>query len=218
MAVAARRCMKPTARVAKISAGLLVLFGTVVNAQNTLDVVAQGPVSGISGLRAITIRDNQLSACYTLFILEQRTDVGVVTTADVATQQSLQRMREAADERDRRIAELNAATDLSHLNDYEQAVARAKYEDDRVRIDDQYEQALRMEIPGSYPWSSTRPGTKSGSQEDPANAVRRAVVDPNPTSTLLTQEFAELNTLIRSLIEAPRMTSSGPFACPPRNR
>jgi hypothetical protein len=202
--------------VAKISVCLLVLFGTAANAQNRMDVIAQTSVGGINGLRAITIRDDQRASCYTLFILDAPTNAGAATP-DPATQQSLQRLQQAADERDRRISELNAATNLSHLNNYEQAVARAKYEEERVRIDGQYEQALRMEIPGSYPWSSTRPGTKSGSQEDPANAVRRAVVDPNPASTILTREVAELNVLIRSLIEASRMTSSGPFACPPRN-
>jgi hypothetical protein len=198
--------------------GLIVLFGPGVNAQGTLEVIQQGSVSNISGLRALTIRDNSLSACYTLFILEQHIDAGSSLTTDDATEQSLRRLRDAADQRDREIAQLNAATDLSHLSSYEQVVARTKYEDKRVKIDDRYEQALRMEIPGSYPWSSLLPGTKSGSQEDPANAVRRAVVDPNPTSTLLTQQFAELNILIRSLIEAPRMASSGPFACPAKNR
>jgi hypothetical protein len=201
-----------------LSTGLIALFGTVVNAQGTLEVIQQETVSNINGLRAVTIRDNSLSACYTLFILDQHIDAGSALRPDDATEQSLRRLRDAADERDREIAELNAATDLSRLSDYEQAVAKTKYENERVRIDDRYEQALRMEIPGSYPWASLLPGTKSGSQEDPANAIRRAVVDPSPSSTLLTQEFAELNSLLRSLIEAPRMTSSGPFACPSKNR
>jgi hypothetical protein len=92
-----------------------------------------------------------------------------------------------------------------------------EYESERFRIDDEYQRALRKEIPESYPWASATPGMRSGGWEDPANATRRALVDPDPTSAMktLADQISRLDQLVMRLIEVPRLTASGPGACPP---
>lgn len=209
-------------RYAVIACAVALFFlGTKGYAQARYAVLAQSTVGEVSGLRIVTIRDNLMSACYTLFIFEPHSlsAVPVPTPVDDATEQSLRRVREAAEKRDRKIGELNARTKVlgpvDPLDTYDAARRKATYEDERRKIDDEYEQLLRTEIPGSYPWATALPGTRSGSSEDVANAMRRAMLDPNPTSETktMTKEFAQLGDLLRQLIEVPRMAASGPVAC-----
>ncbi len=63
----------------------------------------------VPGLRIVIVRDSQLSACYTLFIMDSpamETVAPVPTANDDATQQSVQRIREASEKRDRQLKEL----------------------------------------------------------------------------------------------------------------
>lgn len=193
----------------------LVLSGTPAHAQRTFDVLTEGAVGNIPGLRALTVRDNSISVCYTLFILESSTGPLPVAAPDPTTAQSVERVRALAEERDKQLAALQqkypAGTDVVPLQ------SELEYEQARLRLDLEYQRALRHEIPESSPWASMLPGMRSGGYEDAANANRRATLDPDPTSAMKTiaRQFALQIDLLRLLIEAPRMTTSAPFACPP---
>jgi hypothetical protein len=145
---------------------------------------------------------------------EARQDATAVPPPDAATDETVQRLREAAERRDRQLAELKARLDRASSTD---PLAAANYEIDRRRIEEEYEQALRSGVPATYPWASAVPGMRTGGWEDPANAMRRGLVDPDPTSAMktLTEQFSRLDSLLRRLIEAPRLAVAGPARCTP---
>lgn len=53
-----------------LSALCMLLAALPVQAQARFQVLTQDGIAEVSGLRIATIRDNQLSACFTLFIME----------------------------------------------------------------------------------------------------------------------------------------------------
>lgn len=210
-------------RALKVASALIValfFLATTVDAQNTFEVISQGAVGSTTGLRAMTIRDNSMSACYTLFIVQS--SAGPATfpgmPSDDATAQSIERVRALAAARDKQLAEIDARINNRVGKEALALPTEPAYEQERLRVDLEYQRALRREIPESYPWASLLPGTRSGGLEDAANATRRATVDPDPTSVMktLASQFAVQVDLLRLLIEAPRITASGPFACPAR--
>lgn len=193
-----------------------------------------------AGLRITVVRDNQLSSCFALFTLDPPATppapeiVTPPSPADAARQRSIERIREAADRRDLQLSELNAEFTRRAGRPYDSLTSNANYavdpvllgnyEQDRRKINEAYEDALRTEIPGSYPYAVPYPGMRTGAWEDAANAIRRAVVDPDPASAMKTMagQFARIDEALRRLNEAPRLAVSGPFACgsptPPARR
>jgi hypothetical protein len=131
--------------------------------------------------------------------------------------ESVGRIRDAAEKRDRQLAELEARARANRRSvpTLDPREPFRWYEAERQKIDDEYEQVLRTEMPSSYPWASSTPGIQSGSWEDSANAIRRGVVDADPTSTMktVTDRLARLDELLRRLAEAPRLAASGPVKC-----
>jgi len=206
-----------SARSTLAAACIVAVFfsGTALSAQTRFVVLGQSAIAEVSGLRIVTVRDRQLSMCHLLFIMEPSAPLDTMPVpmpADDVTAQSVQRIRDAAEARDRQLVELRARASKAAPWD---SVAAARYEAERQKIEDAYEQVLRAEIPGSYPWATPVPGVRAGGWEDAANAMRRAVVDPDPTSAMKTAtvQFARLDALLRRLIEAPRLAASGPFTC-----
>jgi hypothetical protein len=218
---------RPLRPIPGVATGLLAacLLGTTLSAQNRFDVLAQDAIADVSGLRIVTIRDNQLAACYTLFIMEQTAAPEVIlpepVLSDDVARQSVQRIREAGERRDRQLAELKArfdraarpyqAGDAAILN----GIEARRYEEERIKIENAYERVLRTEIPSSYPYAALSPGMRTGGFEEQANAIRRALLDPDPTSTMktLAPQLTQLGAQLKQLIEAPRLTASGPVAC-----
>ena len=89
---------RPTCIVAACVSALCVL-GTTLSAQSRFEVLSQNAMGDVPGLRIVIVRDSQLSACYTLFIMDSpamETVAPVPTANDDATQQSVQRIREAS--------------------------------------------------------------------------------------------------------------------------
>lgn len=202
--------MRPACIVAACVAALWA-SETTLSAQTRFEILGQDTMTNVSGLRIVTIRDNQLSACYTLFVMQSSVApaeeaVAAPTPADEAIRQSVQRIREAADKRDRQVAELMSTTSTP-----------GQFETARVKIEEEYERALMAELPGSHPWASALPGVKSGAPEDSASAIRRAMLDPDPTSSMkaMADRLARLEDLLTRLIEEPRLAVSGPVACAP---
>lgn len=195
----------------------LSLWVTGVAAQERFGVVAQNAVAPVSGLRIVTIRDNQRAECYTLFILEPPAGAAVapVPALDDEVTESVRRVREAAENRDRQLADLKARTAKRPAFPLDSAEPARWYEIERRKIDEQYEQVLRAETAATYPWASSFPGTRSGGWEDSANAIRRGVVDPDPTSTMKTMmdHLVRIDELLRKLADAPRLAASGPNRC-----
>jgi hypothetical protein len=163
----------------------------------------------------MTIRDTSLSICYTVFIVESPTRLLSLapTLPGDATARSIERARALAEERDRRLATLEAQLENDLGN---QVLPEQEYEQARLRLDLEYQRALRREIPESYPWASVLPGVRSGGLEDAANANRRASLDADPTSVMktLSNQLTLQTELLRLFVDAPRLTSSGPFTCP----
>jgi hypothetical protein len=197
-------------------------MGTPVSAQARFDVLTQHVVPEISGLRVVTIRDTQLSECYALFIMESAApsaapDAAAPTTtrADEAAQESLRRIQEAAEKRDRQLAELQATVKAptQYPNDFPSVMRQ--HETARMKIEEEYERALRAELPGTSPWSSSVPGVRTGGSEELGNAMRRAVLDPDPTAPMkvVAGQLARLDALLTRLIEEPRLAVSGPAKC-----
>lgn len=195
-------------------AALLLVSAVTASAQDRFAVTAQSNIPGVTGLRIVTLMDVPMSTCYTLFIVETSAPAPDPAASSTAGETSVvvQRIREAARRRDQAIVELNRQAQATSSLD---PTAAAKYEAARRKIEEDYEQVLRNEIPGSYPWASAVPGVRSGGWEDPANATRRALLDPDPASTMktLVERFARLESLLTELIEAPRVAVSGPARC-----
>lgn len=212
--VAARRA----AQLLTTCAAMVALSATTAHAQNTFELISGSEVSNLPGLRAMTIRDSSLSICYTVFIAQSPTRLLSLapTLPGDATARSIERARALAEEKDRRLAALEAQieNDLARLVPPLQA--EQEYEQARLRLDLEYQRALRREIPESYPWASVLPGVRSGGLEDAANANRRASLDADPTSVMktLSDQLTLQTELLRLFVEAPRLTSSGPFECP----
>jgi len=197
---------------------------SIASAQTRVELLTRETIPGVDGLQMLTIRDNQLSVCYMLFILQPTVSPALPAPTAVqtdSTQQSVQRVREAAERHDRQVGELKKRFQAQTGRPYEMWPpttttgwydASTNYESDRKKIDDEYEHVLRTEMPGSYPWSVLTPGMRTGGWEDAAEAMRRSITNPDP------RPFADsLNTqlgfLFQRLAEAPRMTVSGPVPC-----
>ena len=206
-----------------LTAAAVTLVGATLSAQTRFELIAEHEIPDVSTLRIVTIRDNQLSTCYTLFVAQSVAAPSPTTEAaipgptpiDESTRQSVQRIREAAETRDRQLAELMSSRTVYGFGDFGAAQAKHEFDRARVPIEEEYERVLRAEIPGSYNWTSMFPGVRSGGFEDPANAIRRAIVDPDPTSTMKTMgdQLAQLDGLLRRLIEEPRLAVAGPVTC-----
>lgn len=200
------------------------------DAQARFEVLTQETITEVSGLRVVTIRDKRLEACYTLFIMEPSASPPVVAPAatqdDESRQQSVDRMRDAAEKHDRAIADLNAQFEARVGRSHEAwltspdtggATEAQKYELERMRIDEEYERTLRREVPGSYPWKTLRPGMRTGGWEDAAEAMRRSITNPDPTQARTLADPGGLNSILEAgfqrLLEAPRLAATGPASC-----
>lgn len=203
--------MRPRRLVACCTSALL-LWVAGPAAQDRFQVLEQHPIAGVSGLRIVTVRDNQLSQCYTLFIVDPPAAFDVVPQSPPDYDaESVRRVRNAAERRDRQLEDLKAKAERSGFWD---PFVVARYETDRQKIEAEYEGVLQAEIPGRYPWATYFPGMRNGGWEPAAGAVRREVVDPDPASTTTTtDQFAQLEESLARVLDAPRVTASGPVSC-----
>src|SRR4051812_1085874 len=232
--------MKTRRIVTACFAPLAVLLLTAVPllAQSRFEALTQETITHASGLRIVTVRDNALGTCYTLFIMEPaggapQPSQATAPPVEEHSQQSIQRLRDAADKHDRQAAELK--TQFEAKTGMTPATARipglavkrnvslgdslVRYEVERMRIDGEYESVLRAEVPGSYPSATASPGMRTGAWEDAAEATRRAIANPDPTPMKTFADPAGVNSQLASWFErvadAPRLAAAGPMACTP---
>jgi hypothetical protein len=206
----------------------IVGFTTAPSAQSRFQVISQDDAGG---LRVTVIRDTQLSSCFVLFSMEPPAPPPVPevytppSPGEVARQEAIQRMGEAAIRRNQQLADLNANferragipyTALTSNTTYAvDPVLLGNYQQDLQRINQEYENVLLSIVPGTYPYAAPVPGMRTGGLEDAASALRLALLDPNPTETMrnITSQFARIDEALRRLNAAPRLAATGPIPC-----
>ncbi len=209
----------------------IVGFATSLSAQSRFQVVSQDGMNDAGGLRITVVRDTQLSSCFVVFSMESPTPPPVPevftppSPGEVARQEAIRRMGEAAIRRNQQLADLNANferragipyTALTSNSTYAvDPVLLGNYQQDLQRINQEYENVLLSIVPGTYPYAAPVPGMRTGGLEDSASALRLALLDPNPTETMrtITNQFARIDDALRRLNAAPRLAVSGPTPC-----
>ena len=208
----------------------IVGFAASLSAQNRFQVLSREAMS--DGLQITVVRDNQLSSCFAVFSMESPTPSQVAevvqppSPAELARQQAILHIRDAAERRDRQMYELNteferragrsynALTSLNNTYAVDPVLLGA-YRDNLQKINEEYEDTLRSVIPGTYPWAAAVPGTRTGGLENSAGAMSLALLNPDPTAAMRTmsEQVARIDDTLRRLIAAPRLAASGPFPC-----
>ena len=209
----------------------IVGFSTILSAQNRFQVVSQDAMGDAGGLRVTVVRDTQLGSCFVVFSQEPAVPPPVPevytppSPGEVARQEAIQRMGEAAIRRNQQLAELNANFErragipynaiTSNTTYAVDPVLLGNYQSDLQRINQEYENVLLSIVPGTYPYAAPVPGMRTGGLEDAASALRLALLDPNPTETMrtITNQFARIDDALRRLNAAPRLVASGPIPC-----
>lgn len=209
----------------------IVGFAIPLFAQNRFQVLTRDSMADASGLRITVVRDNQLSSCFALFTVESPAQppapevVAPPSPAEVARQEAAQRVRYAAERRDLQLAALNAEFQRKAGRPYDSLwsnsnyavdpVLLGNYEQDRRKINLEFENVLLTEIPGSYPYATPYPGMRTGGFQGAATSTLNAMLDPEPSSTMkaINGQFARIDEALRRLAEAPRLGVSGPFPC-----
>jgi hypothetical protein len=105
----------PPARrlVVRIAVAVATVLGqaAIVSAQTRFEAVADDPIAGVTGLRAVTVRDSVAGACYVVFVMEPSLQIRPGAPA------ALPDVERASATLDRRLADLIAAfeRDLSAI-------------------------------------------------------------------------------------------------------
>ena len=134
-----------------------------------------------SSLVIYTIRDSQLSTCYTLFVVEPPPPPApaLTSTEPSPTNPTLQVARAARDEQ---LAALRLSVAARAPFD---RVSHA-FEDDAARrkIEDAFEDAIRgVPMMSTLPFDSPLPGLQTGGYQYQAEEIRRSTVDPTTSRT-----------------------------------
>ena len=186
-------------------------------AQSRFELLGREPVEAVTGLTIYTIRDGVTAGCYTLFVLDSDqllppSPAGTSIT-DVLTPEQLDRVRVADQLRDA-IAERNRSIeDLRSRSG--STMWLGQYENLRLQIDSDYEQAVRSLLPGLHPSSTLAPGWPTSSPDEVAAAVRTAIADGD--SALNAARQSEVDALMQRLLKGAasnRLAAAGPFTCP----
>src|SRR5262245_15303637 len=212
----------------------IVGFATSLSAQNKsrFEVLSQDSMTGPGGFRITVVRDNQLSSCFAVFSMESDVPPAVAEVvpppgpAELARQDAMLRIRDAAAGRgqppyglntqcERRAwRSYNALTSLNNTYAVDPVLLGA-YQQNMQKINEQYENALRSVVPGTFPWAAAVPGMRTGGLEDAASVMNLALLNPDPSANArtLSNQIARLDEALRRLTAAPRLAASGPFPC-----
>jgi hypothetical protein len=210
---------------------VIVGFANLLSAQNKsrFEVLSRDDTGG---LRITVVRDNQLSSCFAVFMVESpvpppapQVDL-TPSPAELARQEVILRIRDAAAKRDAEMYDLNTEFERRAGRPYNSVtslnntyavdpVLLGKYQQTLQTINEQYEDTLRSLVPGTYPWAAAVPGMRTGGLENSAGAMDLALLNPDPSATTRTMsnQFASIDNALRQLIAAPRLAASGPFPC-----
>jgi hypothetical protein len=186
-------------------------------AQSRFELLGREPVAAVAGLTVYTIRDGATAGCYTLFVLDSDQlpppSPAETSVTEVLTPEQLERvrvadqLRDAIAERNRSIEELRSRSGST--------MWLGQYENLRLQIDSDYEQAVRSLLPGLHPSSTLAPGWPTSSPDEVAAAVRTAIADGD--SALNAARQSEVDALMQRLLKGAasnRLAAAGPFTCP----
>jgi hypothetical protein len=208
----------------------IVGFATSLSAQSRFQIVSQDGMND-GGLRITVVRDTQLSSCFAVFSVETPAPppvsevIGPPSPGELARQEAILRMGEAAVRRNQQLADLNGEFERRTGRPYNSLTSNStyavdpvllgNYQQDLQKINQEYENVMLSIVPGTFPYAAPVPGMRTGGLEDAASALRLALLDPNPTETMraITSQFARIDDTLRRLIAAPRLAASGPFPC-----
>lgn len=180
----------------------------VVLTQSRFQVESRDVLSQ-SSLVIYTIRDSQLSTCYTLFVVEPP-PAPVLTATEPAPPNHVERARVARDEQ---LAALRVRVDARTATD---RVMRA-IEDEaaRKRIEDEFADTIRgVPMMSTLPWAVPLPGMQTGGSQYQAEAIRRGTIDPTSRRTTVDASDRLENWMMQTA-QAPRIAATGPVPCKP---
>src|SRR5262249_2484115 len=166
--------------VAGVAALLVWSIGARSDAtpQSRFELLGQEPVGAVTGLTVYTIRDSVTASSYPLFVPgpDQLPPPSPAETEvkEVLTPEQLERVRVAELLRDA-IAVRNRS--IQDLRSRSSSMWLGQYENQRLQIDSDYEQAVRTLLPGLHPSSTLAPGWPTSSPDEVAAAVRTAIAD-----------------------------------------
>ena len=212
---------------------LAAIVGTTISLfaqnKNRFEILSRDSMND-GGLRITVVRDNQLSSCFAVFMVESPVPPPAPqadwtpTPAELARQDAILQLRYAAERRDRQLAQLNADFTRRAGRPYDSITSTStyavdpvllgNYQQDYQKINQEYENAVISLVPGSVPFAVPTPGMRAGGT-DPASVARLALLDPDPNASLraMSNQFASIDNALRQLIAAPRLAASGPFPC-----
>jgi hypothetical protein len=163
-----------------------------------------------SSLVIYTIRDSQLSTCYTLFVVEPP-PAPVQTATEPAPSSS--KVEEARAARDEQLAALRVRVDgRAAFDRVEHAI---EDEAARKRIEDEFDHAiLGVPMMSTLPWAAPLPGMQTDGSKYQAEAIRRGTIDPTSARTTVDSN-ARLESWLMQAAQAPRIAATGPVPCKP---
>jgi hypothetical protein len=218
---------------AAVCLAAIVGFTASLSAQNRnrFEILSRDSMNDAGGLRITIIRDNQLSACFAVFMVEPPTPPPAPqvdftpSPAELARQDTILQIRYAAERRDRQLAQLNAEFTRRAGRPYDSITSTStyavdpvllgNYQQDLQKINQEYENVLLSLAPGTYPYAAPVPGMRTGGVTDASSALRLALLDPDPNAATraMSNQFTSIENTLRQLIAAPRLAASGPFPC-----
>jgi hypothetical protein len=190
---------------------LTTFFVPSARAQGRFQVESRDVLSQ-SSLVIYTIRDSQLSTCYTLFVVEPPPAPERVLTF-VEPEPPSTKVAEARVARDEQLAELRIRVDARTPGD--RSLRAIEDEAARKRIEEEYDhQILAVPMMSTLPWTVPVPGMQTGGWQYQAEAIRRGAIDPTTDRTTVDSNLRLENWLIQAA-QAPRIAASGPVPCKP---
>jgi len=221
-------------RISAACCAAIVGFTTSLSAQNRFQIVSQDAMNDAGGLRVTIVRDSQLGSCFAVFSMDSggappppvAEVVPPPSPAELARQEAILRIRDAAATRDAQLYDLNTEFErragrsynsLTSLNNTYAVdpVLLGAYQQNLQKINEQYENTLRSIVPGTFPWAAPVPGMRTGGLEDAASVMNLALLNPDPSanSRTMSNQIARIDDALRRMAAAPRLAASGPFPC-----
>jgi hypothetical protein len=186
---------------------IVLLTAPLVLTQGRFQVESRDLVSQ-SGLVIYTIRDNQMSTCYTLFVVEPPPAIEATAAAPAPSN----KVEEARAVRDEQLAALSVRVAARNASD---RVMRA-IEDEaaRKKIHDEFDRAIRRAPrPTALPWAVPLPGMQTGEGQQ-AEAITRDL-DPTSDRDAVAGASERLGGWLMRDPQGPRIAATGPLPCKP---
>jgi hypothetical protein len=186
----------------------LLLAAPVVLTQGRFQVESRDVLSQ-SSLVIYTIRDSQLSTCYTLFVAEPP-PAPVLSATEPAPSNKVEEARAARDEQ---LAALRVRVDGRPA--FDRVGHAIEDEAARKKIEDEFDHAiLGVPMMSSLPWAVPIPGMQTDGSKYQAEAIRRGTIDPTSARTTVDSN-ARLEGWLMQAAQAPRIAATGPVPCKP---